>query len=69
MVQVRCVHCGEVVGVYEPARLLLSDGTERPGSLLGLGELLQAPRAVVVHERCHEPFKQRPSDSRTDAPG
>lgn len=52
----RCVHCGDIVGVYEPARLLLADGTERHGSALTLGAELGTPCGVLVHERCYEPF-------------
>ena len=56
-----CVQCGEIVGVYEPARLLLSDGTEHDGSPLTLGQQFDMPGAIVVHERCYEIFTQQRS--------
>jgi hypothetical protein len=52
----RCVHCGEIVGVYEPARLLLSDGTEQHGSRLTLGEELGMLGGILVHEHCYQAF-------------
>jgi hypothetical protein len=59
----RCAHCLDVVGVYEPARLVLLDGTERHGSPLTLGDELGTSGSVIVHERCYEAFEE----SRTDA--
>ena len=47
------------VGVYEPARLLLSDGTEHDGSVLTLGQQLRTAGAIVVHERCYAAFTQQ----------
>jgi hypothetical protein len=49
-----CPYCGEVIGVYEPARVILDDGSELPGSLLTLRSELHTPGSVVVHERCHD---------------
>ncbi len=60
----RCVHCGEIVGVYEPARLLLSDGTERHGSALTLRDQLKTPGGIIVHERCYEAFAHQRGDGR-----
>lgn len=57
MDRVRCADCGEIV-VYEPARVLSADGSEHRGSPLALGELLQTPVAMVVHERCYEAFSK-----------
>lgn len=54
MSRLLCAHCGDIVGVYEPSRLLLSDGTEHCGSPLTLGELPQTPGAIIVHEHCYE---------------
>jgi len=54
MDRVHCDHCGDVVGVYEPARLQLADGTARSGSLVSFDELLTASGGIVVHGRCHE---------------
>jgi hypothetical protein len=47
-----CPCCGEVIGVYEPARVILGDGTELKGSPLTLRSECQTPGSVVVHERC-----------------
>lgn len=44
----------EIIGVYEPARAALSDGTDLPGSWLTLRSELQAPGAVAMHESCHQ---------------
>jgi hypothetical protein len=63
--RLRCVHCGEVVGVYEPARVLLSDGTEQHGSRLTLRAQLGTPGVILVHERCHDAYTQE----RGDGPG
>jgi hypothetical protein len=49
----RCTYCGEVIGVYEPARVILEDGSDLPGSLLSLRLDLQTPGSVVVHDRCY----------------
>jgi hypothetical protein len=48
----RCAHCGEVIGVYEPTRVVLGDGTELNGSRLTLRSELETPGSVAVHERC-----------------
>lgn len=49
-----CARCGDVIGVYEPARVILDDGSELPGSLLTLRSELAAPGSIAVHERCYE---------------
>jgi hypothetical protein len=59
----RCAHCRDVVGVYEPVRVVLSDGTERHGSPLTLGDQLGISGSVIVHEHCYEAFE----GGRTDA--
>ena len=64
MDRVRCQHCGEIVGVYEPMRLLLPDGHDRHGSPLRLGDQLAVPGSTVVHERCYEAFD---TEGRADA--
>ena len=56
MDRLRCEYCGEIVGVYEPMRLLLPDGRDRRGSPLMLGDQLDVPGSTVVHERCYEAF-------------
>lgn len=47
--------CGlcEVIGVYEPARAILDDGSDLPGALLTLPLELQMPGSILVHERCY----------------
>jgi hypothetical protein len=54
--RLRCQHCDEIVGVYEPMRLLRPDGRDRHGSPLRLGDQLAVPGSTVVHERCYEAF-------------
>jgi hypothetical protein len=48
-----CPRWGEVIGVHEPARVILDDGSELPGSLLTLRPELQTPGSIAVHERCY----------------
>ena len=55
-----CAYCGEIIGVYEPIRVLLPDASERHGSLLELEAELQAPGVIVVHEGCYETFMHDP---------
>jgi hypothetical protein len=55
---VRCAHCGEIIGAYEAARLVLRDGSHRCGSRSTLGELIKTPDAAVVHEGCYATFQQ-----------
>jgi hypothetical protein len=58
----RCVHCGEIVGVYEPARVLQTDGTEQHGSRPTLGEALGTPGGILVHECCYEAYARERGD-------
>jgi hypothetical protein len=53
-----CAYCGEIMGVYEPIRVLLPDASERHGSLLKLEVELQVPGVFAVHEGCYEMFMQ-----------
>jgi hypothetical protein len=48
---VRCVYCGEIVGVYERAPVIAREGQVREGSPLTLGDEL-TPGAAVLHEHC-----------------
>ncbi len=50
-----CERCQEVIGVYEPIRVILRDGSERTGSRLTLNAELRQPGSVVLHEHCHAP--------------
>ncbi|HEX5923141.1 MAG TPA: hypothetical protein VFY45_04875 [Baekduia sp.] len=52
METLRCALCGEIIGVYEPARAIMGDGTERRGSRLTLRDELRAPGTIAIHERC-----------------
>jgi hypothetical protein len=65
----RCVHCGEIVGVYEPARLVLSDGANWSGSPLTFGDALDAHGAIVVHERCYADFERDRGQGRAEGTG
>jgi hypothetical protein len=47
-----CPYCGDVIGVYEPARVIFGDGSELQGSLLTLRSELDTPGSIAVHERC-----------------
>ena len=67
MDRLRCEHCVEIVGVYEPMRLLLPDGRDRHGSPLSLGDQLDVPGRTVVHERCYEPFNEGRPKGRAEA--
>ena len=50
METLRCALCGEIIGVYEPARARAP--TERRGSRLTLRDELRAPGTIAIHERC-----------------
>ncbi|MGO9823254.1 MAG: hypothetical protein ACLPTJ_21705 [Solirubrobacteraceae bacterium] len=52
----RCTHCGERIGVFEPAWVILEDGTELRGSCLTLSSELELPGSIAVHEHCHGEF-------------
>jgi hypothetical protein len=54
----RCAYCGEIVGVYERARLLLADGSDRRGSPPTFGDARHAPGASVVHKGCYPEFER-----------
>jgi hypothetical protein len=60
------VHCGEIVGVYEPTRLLLAEGSDRRGSRLTLGDELAAHGAILVHERCYADFQRSRGQGHTE---
>ena len=67
MDRLRCAHCGDIIGVYEPMRLLAPDGTDRRGSRLTLGDQLDVPGSTALHEYCHEPFEQGRTEGRGGA--
>ncbi|HET9103693.1 MAG TPA: hypothetical protein VFN55_10100 [Solirubrobacteraceae bacterium] len=52
--RLRCVHCAEVIGVYEPMWIQTSDGTLRETSMLNLAAETPAGRALrgVWHLGC-----------------
>ena len=62
----RCAHCGEIIGVYEPARLRLADGTTLRVSPSTLWAEPVAPGSVPLHAACSEVFAQEPPDGRAD---
>ena len=49
-----CTRCGVRVGVYEPARIELADGTILSGSVLSVHGPRGAPIARVWHHACAE---------------
>ena len=53
MDHLRCVRCQDIIGVYEPMRVILGDGRVRAGSRLTLGSELQGTESLVFHEHCH----------------
>jgi hypothetical protein len=59
----RCTYCDEIIGVYEPVRVMLVDGTELVGSALTLGEQLEPSGSVALHGRCYDAFAQRRDDA------
>ena len=48
----RCARCGDVIGVYEPLRLFLSDDTVIEGSWLTLRAELQQEGSIAFHHQC-----------------
>lgn len=57
MDRLRCDRCGEIIGVYEPARLVLPDGRCICGSALTLRGQARAAGTVVLHEACYAELK------------
>ncbi len=55
MDDLRCEICQEVIGVYEPMRVILCDGSERTGSRLTLRDELRQPGSVALHKDCLRP--------------
>ena len=47
-----CEHCALRVGMYEPARIQLADGTILAGSVLAIGESRRGEIARVWHSIC-----------------
>jgi hypothetical protein len=53
--RLRCAHCQDVIGVYEPVAAILRDGTRVEGSWLTLGcDLQAAGKQSALHARCYE---------------
>jgi hypothetical protein len=69
MEQPRCAYCHDIIGVYEPVRVMQRDGTELRGSSLTLGDQLEAPGSVALHARCYDPFEHGRSQGRAEAGG
>ena len=51
--RLRCAHCEDVIGVYEPLCVILSDGGVVDGSWLTRGRELEREGGVAFHERCY----------------
>jgi len=64
MERLRCAHCGDVIGVYEPLRVILSDGAELNGSRLTLGTELESEGRLAFHERCYGSVADDPEQQR-----
>ncbi len=52
-----CAQCGDVIGMREPIRAILVDGSEHRGTSLTLGAMLEQPGSIAVHERCMPAFR------------
>jgi hypothetical protein len=52
MERVYCANCRDVIGMYEPIIVVLSDGRMRHGSRLTLGPELDEEGSMVVHAQC-----------------
>lgn len=52
MDRLHCGRCQEIIGVYEPIRVILRDGSEHTGSRLTLRAELHQPGSVTFHEQC-----------------
>jgi hypothetical protein len=63
----RCAHCGDIIGVYEPARLRLADGTTIGVPPLTLWAEPVASGSVVLHATCSDVFAQEPPEGQADA--
>lgn len=63
----RCAYCRDVIGAYEPVRVLLRDGTDRRGSLVTLREMLQAPGSAALHDHCYGAFAKCGKEGRPGA--
>ncbi len=50
--QVSCVHCGEVIGVYEPM-IVVVDGAARETSQAAETDLAQIAGAFYYHRVCY----------------
>ena len=59
----RCALCGDVIGVYEPLRLFLSDDTMIEGSCLTLRGELQQEGSIAFHHQCLS-VAERPEEQR-----
>jgi len=56
-----CHHCGVRVGVYEPARIQLTDGTIVAASLLGIGAERRREVVRVWHSSCPDGEAEEPA--------
>lgn len=65
----RCAYCGGIIGVYEPVRVIVADGTELKGSSLMLGEQLGALGSVALHAGCYDAFEHGRKHGRAEAEG
>lgn len=59
----RCGHCGDVIGVYEPL-VLLADGEPRTTSAAAEPQIGDAP-GLLFHRACFAESRHADGDSRT----
>jgi hypothetical protein len=59
MDDVRSESFQDVIGVCEPMRVVLRDGSERTGSRLTLRDELRQSGSVALHEDCPRPEEPR----------
>ena len=55
MEHLRCAYCQEIIGAYEPARVLLRDGSELNDSRT-VREQLETHGSLALHTGCFDQF-------------
>jgi hypothetical protein len=61
MDRARCARCGDVIGVYEPLRVITADGRRVRGSPLTLSSELGLPGSSAFHEQCYREIEDAPT--------
>ncbi len=60
--QLRCAHCGDVIGIYEP--LFVTDGSSIRETSRAADPDLSPSRGVHVHGACYAAWRDAASDAR-----